>query len=215
MLIKDIMTMNVVTVPSHTSIADVKKIMGAHKIRRLPIVDRGKLMGIVTEKRLEQYTPSKATSLSVWEISYLLGTTPVKEIMEKNVVTVNPEMTVEESIDLSQKKKVGSLVVAQDGQLVGILTTNDVFYKIVNSVLGLGMPGKRVEVTGNKDRKIIIDVVSLANEKNIPVITLHVIDLPYTGGEKKDIVIHLDAEDVSDYMEELRSMGYEAVERTR
>jgi len=73
MYVKDVMTMNVVSIPSNTTVSDAKKIMDAHKIRRLPVVDRGKLVGIVTERRLEAYTPSKATSLSVWEIGYLLG----------------------------------------------------------------------------------------------------------------------------------------------
>ena len=65
MYIKDVMTMNVVSIPSNTTIADTKRIMDAHKIRRLPVVDRGKLVGMVTEHKLEEYTPSKATSLSV------------------------------------------------------------------------------------------------------------------------------------------------------
>jgi acetoin utilization protein AcuB len=80
MYIKDIMTMNVVTIPSNTSIADAKRIMDAHKIRRLPVVDRGKLVGLVTGRRLEQYTPSKSTSLSVWEVSYMLAKQTVKDI---------------------------------------------------------------------------------------------------------------------------------------
>ena len=69
MKVSDIMTTNVVTIPSNTSIADAKRLMAAHRFRRLPVVDRGKLVGIVTEHRLEQVSPSKATSLTVWELS--------------------------------------------------------------------------------------------------------------------------------------------------
>jgi acetoin utilization protein AcuB len=215
MFVKDIMTMNVVTIPSNTSISDAKRIMEAHRIRRLPIVDRGKLVGMVTEHRLEAYTPSKATTLSVWEIGYLLGNTPVKDIMEKNVVTVTPDMTVEEVLALAQEKEVGALPVLEDGRVVGIVTTNDFFYKIANPVLGIGMPGTRVEVIGRGDDKVIENVVTLANRQGIRIITIHVVNIPESPEEKKDIVIHLDTEDTSKFVEELKTKGYEVILRTR
>jgi acetoin utilization protein AcuB len=215
MFVKDIMTMNVVTIPSNTSVSDAKRIMEAHRIRRLPIVDRGKLVGMVTEHRLEAYTPSKATTLSVWEIGYLLGNTPVKDIMEKNVVTVTPDMTVEEVLALAQKKGVGALPVLEDGRVVGIVTTNDFFYKIANPVLGIGLPGTRVEVIGRGDDKVIENVVSLANRQGIRIITIHVLNIPESPEGKKDIVIHLDTEDTSKFVEELKTKGYEVILRTR
>ncbi len=215
MLVKDVMTMNVVNIPSNTSIADAKRIMEAHKIRRLPVVDRGRLVGIVTERRLEQYTPSKATSLSVWEIGYLLGNTPVKDIMEKNVLTVTPDMTVEEALGAAQNQGVGAVPVVEDGRLVGIVTTNDFFYKIANPVLGIGMPGIRVEVIGKGKDTVIEDVVSLANKQGIKIITIHVINIPEGPGEKKDIVIHLDTEDTTTFVEEIKKRGYEVIVRTR
>jgi acetoin utilization protein AcuB len=215
MFVKDVMTMNVINVPSNTSIADAKRIMDAHKIRRLPVVDRGKLVGVVTERRLEQYTPSKATSLSVWEIGYLLGNTPVKDIMEKNVVTVAPDMTVEEALGVAQGHGVGALLVVESGRLLGIVTTNDFFYKIANPVLGIGMPGTRVEVIGKGKDTVIEDVVSLANKKGIRIITIHVINIPEEPGEKKDIVIHLDTEDITAFVEEIKAKGYEVMVRKR
>ena len=72
MKIKDIMTYNVVTIPSNTSIAEAKRIMTVHRITRLPVVDKNKLVGIVTARMIESVSPSKATSLSIWEVSYLL-----------------------------------------------------------------------------------------------------------------------------------------------
>ena len=215
MLVQDVMTMNVINIPSNTSISDAKRIMDAHKIRRLPVVDRGRLVGIITERRLEQYTPSKATSLSVWEIGYLLGNTPVKDIMEVNVVTVTPDMTVEEALGVAQGNGVGALPVVENGRLVGIVTTNDFFYKIANPVLGIGIPGTRVEVIGKGKDTVIEDVVSMANNKGIRIITIHVINMPEEPGEKKDIVIHLDTEDVTGFVEEVKKKGYEVIVRTR
>jgi acetoin utilization protein AcuB len=215
MFVRDIMTMNVVNIPSNTSVSDAKRIMDAHRIRRLPVVDRGKLIGVVTERRLEAYTPSKATTLSVWEIGYLLGNTPVKDIMEKNVVTVTPDMTVEEALAVAQQKKVGALLVLEEGRLVGIVTTNDFFYKIANPVLGIGLPGTRVEVIGKTEDTVIEDVVSLANKEGIRIVTIHVLSIPETQVEKKDIVIHLDTEDTTKIVKELKSKGYEVILRTR
>ena len=80
MYVRDIMTSNVVTISSSTSIADAKRIMEAHRFRRLPVVDKGKLVGIITEHGLEKVSPSKATSLSVWELSYLLDKTTVRKL---------------------------------------------------------------------------------------------------------------------------------------
>jgi len=214
MYVKDIMTMNVVTIPSNTSVSDAKKIMDAHKIRRLPIVDRGKLVGIVTEHRLEAYTPSKATSLSVWEIGYLLGNTTVKEIMEKNPVTVNPEMTIEEALAIAQNRQVGSLLaIEKSGQLVGILTTNDFFYKVVNPTLGIGMPGTRLEVISKTDKPILEDICKATSKKGMKILTLHMISSTEIGG--KDIVVHVDTENVDKLIEELQDKDYEVHVRKR
>jgi len=214
MYVKDIMTMNVVNVPSNTTISDAKKIMDAHKIRRLPIVDRGKLVGIVTEHRLEAYTPSKATSLSVWEIGYLLGNTTVKEIMEKNPVSVAPEMTIEEALATAQDRKVGSLlVIEKNGQLVGIVTTNDFFYKIANPTLGIGMPGTRVEVMSKTDKPILEDISKATSQKGMKILTLHMISSTEIGG--KDIVVQVDTEDVNKMVKELKDKDYEVLVRKR
>ncbi len=214
MYVKDVMTMNVVNIPSNTTISDAKKIMDAHKIRRLPIVDRGKIVGIVTERRLEAYTPSKATSLSVWEIGYLLGNTIVKDIMEKNAVSVTPEMTVEEALATAQERKVGSLlVVEKSGQLVGIVTTNDFFYKIANPTLGIGMPGTRVEVMTKTDKPILEDISKATSQKGMKILTLHMISSTEIGG--KDIVVQVDTEDVSKMVKELKDKDYEVLVRKR
>ena len=213
MYVRDIMTTNVVTIPSSTSIADAKRIMEAHGFRRLPVVDKGKLVGIVTERKLEQVSPSKATSLSVWELSYLLDKTPVKEIMERNVVTVPPDMTAEESLAVAQSNKVGALVVVEDDKVVGISTTNDFFYKIVNPLLGLGEPGARIEVTGGGEGKALEEVISTINKRGLKIATLHILAPP--EATKRDIIVHVDSEDVAQLIAELEGKGYSVKLRQR
>ena len=206
MYVRDIMTTNVVTIPSSTSIADAKRIMGTHRFRRLPVVDKGKLIGIVTERRLEQVSPSKATSLSIWELSYLLDKTSVKEIMEQNVVTVSPDATAEEGVALAQSHRVGALVVVENGQVVGLATTNDFFYKIVNPILGLGLPGSRIEITGGGECKALEEIISTANRLGLEITTLHIERLPEVT--TRNITVHVNSEDVSQFIAELQTKGY-------
>ena len=94
MLVRDIMTMNVVTIPSNTPVLEARKIIETHNIRRLPVVDKGKLVGVVTKNMTRQAAPTEATSLSVWEINYLMAKMTVKQIMKKDPVTVTPGITV-------------------------------------------------------------------------------------------------------------------------
>ena len=183
MLIRDIMTTNVVTIPSSTSIADAKRIMEAHRFQRLPVVDKGKLVGIVTARRLESVSPSKATSLTVWELTYLLNNTQVKDIMEKHVLTITPDTTAEEAVALAQSNKVGTLVVLENNVVVGIVTTNDFFYKIVNPVLGLGNVGTRLEIANAGNAKDLEKIMATVNKLGLQIITLHIEVLPEKSRE--------------------------------
>jgi acetoin utilization protein AcuB len=176
-------------------------------------VDRGRLVGLVTERRLEQYTPSKATSLSVWEVSYILAKQTVKDIMERNVITATPEMTVEEALAVGQDHGVGCLPVVEDGRLVGIVTTNDFFYKVANPTLGIGMPGTRVEVIAKIDKPILEDICKATLQKGMNILTLHMISSTEVGG--KDIVVHVNTEKVDEMVKELEAKGYEVVVRRR
>jgi len=213
MNVRDIMTTNVVTIPSSTSLADAKRIMEAHRFSRLPVVDKGKLVGIVTEHRLESVSPSKATSLTVWELTYLLEKTPVKKIMERDVVTVSPDMSAEESLAVAQGHKVGALVVVEDGRVVGIATTNDFFYKIVNPILGLGEPGSRIEVTGGGNGKALEEIISTVNKLGLEITTIHIEQLP--EAKARDVCVHVNSEDVKKLVSALKAKGYKVSVRQR
>jgi len=213
MYVRDIMTTNVVTIPSNTSLADAKRIMTAHRIRRLPVVDKGKLVGIVTEHRLESVSPSKATSLSVWELSYLLDKTTVKEIMERNVITCSPDTSVEESVAIAQGNRVGALVVIEDGRVVGISSTNDIFYKIVNPILGLGQPGSRIGIAGAGNAKALEEILSVINKLGLEITTVHIEQLP--DAKVKDVCVHVNNGDAKKLVAELKAKGYKVSVRRR
>lgn len=217
MKVRDIMSYNVVTLPSNASIAEAKRIMTAHNVKRVPVVDKGKLVGIITDRSIEHVSPSKATSLSVWELSYLLEKTPIRDIMKKDVVTVSPDMDSEEAVAIAQQHNVGSAVVVDDGNIIGILTTTDFFYKIINPLLGIGMPGTRIEVTDalvkGKGMETMNELFDLVKNLGYRVSTLHVegsLDTP-----ARDVCFHVMEEDVSNLVKGLEEKGYKVRIRNR
>ncbi len=215
MLIRDIMTTKVVTVSSNTSIVQVKKLMLEKKLKRIPVVDNGKLVGLVTVEMIDRVVPQE-TGGNIWELTYNLGSlfrVPVKRIMKRDVVTAHPEMTVEEALALAQSSKVGTLLVTEGSELKGIVTTNDFFYRIVNKVLGVGKPGHRIWVAEGGEGKAMEEIISTINKLNMKIITLHIIEPPRK--KKKDIVVHLDCDDVSPLVDELRKKGHEVELRKR
>jgi acetoin utilization protein AcuB len=212
MFIRDIMTKPVIRIPSHTSVIEAKGILTKNKIRRLPVVDDGELVGIVTKNRLTHSMSSQSSSLDRTKKA-LSPSQEVREIMESKLITVNPDMVIEEAVALAQEKKVGALLVVEEGQLVGIVTTNDFFYKVANPVLGIGESGTRLEVIGKGDQPLMVDVVTIVNQEKIRIINLHVINMPKSEEAKKDLVIHLDTADVSNVEKALRAKGYQTIIR--
>ncbi len=212
MLIKDIMTKKVITVPSNTSIGDAKKILKEHKFRRLPVVDDGKLLGVVTEDRLERVSPSAGAPL-LWQIGYLVSHTTVKDVMGKNVVTIDPEATVEQGVALAQSKKVGALIVVKNDKIVGIATTNDFFYNVLNPVLGIGQTGVRIIVTGGGDGESAEKIIAAINKLGIEIKILWTMAPPRT--KRTDLVIQLAAKNANEVIASLRKLGFSASIRPR
>jgi acetoin utilization protein AcuB len=213
MLVRDVMTSNVVTIPSNTSLAEAKRIMDFHHLRRVPVVDKGKLVGIVSRDALEKSGPSKLTTFSIHEISYLLSKITVKEIMITDLLTVSPDATVEEAVAMGQSRGVGSALVLEDGLLVGIVTTNDFFYKIINPILGIGKPGSRIHVHNCGRAAEVAKVLNAISRLGVEVITMFTI--PHPSTKEPDLTLHLDTDDPSKVMQELKSLGYEVHERAR
>jgi acetoin utilization protein AcuB len=136
MQVKDRMTPNPVTVTDDSSFENALHLMKEKKIRRLPIVTGdGKLAGIVVQKDLFSASPSKATSLSVFEVHYLLSKLKMKDVMTKRVVTVGDDCPIEEAARIMVDYQIGCLPILKDDKLVGIITETDIFKTFVE-ILG-------------------------------------------------------------------------------
>lgn len=146
MLVRERMTANPITIRPETAFDDALSMMRDKKIRRLPVLDKnGKLVGIVVEKDLLYASPSPATSLSVFEVHYLLSKLQVKEIMTRPVISVDEDCPLEEAARIMVDHKIGSLVVMRGDQVVGIITETDIFGTMAE-VLGGRTQGLRVTV---------------------------------------------------------------------
>jgi acetoin utilization protein AcuB len=126
---------------------DTLNMMKREGIRRTPVVDgHGKLVGIVSDKDLLNAGPSDATTLSVWEVNYLLTKIKVQDVMTKDVITVHEDTPIEEAAFIMSSNKIGGLPVMRDGGVVGIITETDLF-KIFLELLGARDPGVRLTAT--------------------------------------------------------------------
>ncbi len=143
MLVGKRMSHPVITISPDTPIIDALNLMKREHIRRLPVVMDGKLVGIVSDKEIMNASPSGATSLSVWELNYLVSKILVKDIMTKEVITVQETDSLEKAARLMADNKIGGLPVMRNDQLVGIITETDLF-KLFIELMGAREKGVRV-----------------------------------------------------------------------
>lgn len=136
--VKDWMTSDVITVTPATTLPDADRLMVGKMIRRLPVVANGRLVGIVTYGDIRNARPSSVNRLNLWELSYLMPHTTMKEIMSRDPITIAPDATIGEAAQLMLKNMISGLPVVDDeGQLVGIITESDIFRLVVRNWQGV------------------------------------------------------------------------------
>lgn len=164
MLIGERMSYPVITVSKDLPINEALSLMRREKIRRLPVLDKGKLVGIITDHDLLNASPSPATSLSIWEMNYLLSKITVKDVMTKKVLTVTEDTPIEEGARIMADNKVGGLPVLRGSEVVGIITETDLF-KILLELMGARERGIRLTVlVDNKPGQLAKIAGAIANE---------------------------------------------------
>jgi acetoin utilization protein AcuB len=206
MRIRDMMTKNPVTVDSETLVMDAQKIMKENNVRRLPVVDKGKLLGIVTKHDILEASPSPATSLSVHELNYLLSKMKVKEIMKKNPVTLTPDTPFEEALKIGQEKKIGSFPVVENGKLVGIATESDIV-RFLSRALGVREEGSRITIEGLGGKLSDLEkIISIVNQHN--TIVLSMISLPRTEKKEWMIVLRLKTSSPDPIVKDFKKAGF-------
>ncbi len=132
--VREWMTSPVISVSPTTSISSAHQIMKENGIRRLPVVEDDRLVGIVTIGDVREASPSDATTLSIWELNYLWAQLTVERVMTRKVLTITPDMCILDAAQIMLDSKVSGLpVVGSNGKLEGILTESDIFRMLVKS----------------------------------------------------------------------------------
>jgi acetoin utilization protein AcuB len=204
MFVRDYMARAPITIEKDTPVFKALSIMKNNKIRHLPVVSKGKLLGIVTEKNLFYLSPSPATSLSIFEINSLMAEITVAEAM-KTVQAVTPDTTLEEAAVLMREHKIGGLPVVEGDALVGLITESDIFDAMVK-LFGYGKPGIRMVIEAKDRVGLIADITKIIKDFDIVIRSIVTID---KDDNKTDIVLRLNVVDPAPLIAALESNGFE------
>ena len=146
MFVSDWMTKKVYTVGPDDYLSDAITLMREKGIKHLPVVKGGRVKGIISDRDIKEYTPSKATTLDIYELHYLLANMKIKELMRTKVTTTESDTPVEEAAMIMLDQNICCLPVVDNGSLVGIISDKDIFHAMVD-ITGVRHGGHRICVT--------------------------------------------------------------------
>ncbi|MEL7656005.1 MAG: CBS domain-containing protein [Bacillota bacterium] len=204
MYVKQFMTSRVFTVSPEDNIADTMALMREKQINRLPVVDKGKLVGIVTDGDLREVSPSPATTLSIFELNYLVGKTPIRDVAVKKVITCTPDTKIEDAALLMREHGIGALPVVENGKLVGIVTESDIFDTFLD-IMGFRSPGQRFVIETKDEVGVMVDLSSIMKEHDVNITSLAVYHLK---DNRVQILARLNGDRVNEVKESLVAKGY-------
>lgn len=187
---------------------EAASLMKKHHFRRLPVVEDGKLVGFFSDRDLMRVSPSPATTLSRYEIRSLLDKINVREIMQKKVLTVQEDATIEEAALIMCNEKVGALpVVSSVGAVVGIITETDIFRTFVD-VMGLQDGKTRLTVEVDDKVGVVNEISGIFMENGLSIDSLVTCKQP---DGRYEIVIRGDIPSVEDIRAKIEAKGYKVI----
>jgi len=206
MLVSEMMTKDVATVTEDASLNKAFQILRDRRHKVLPVAKDGKLVGLLSEKLLAEVKPSQVTSLSVYEISYLMSRTKVRDVMLKleEVYYTSPEALVEEAALALYTHDVGSLpVILDDKTIVGIITQTDIF-KIFIHLMGVNNKGTRLSLDVPNDLGIVAKITNVMTDAAINISNIGNYD---KGNGRHDVVLRVDTLNAEKLTETLKDIG--------
>ena len=202
------MTKNPMTVTADTKVDEVAHLMKKHNFRRLPVVDDGKLVGFLSDSDLMRVAPSPATTLSRYEINSLLAKICVRDIMKKEVISVNVDATIEEAALIMYKNKIGGMpVVSNMGAVVGVITETDIFKTFVD-VMGLADGKTRITLEVTDKIGVVKDIAEIFGQVGVSIDSLITCK---KENNKYEIVIRGDITNIDDIKAKLEAKGYKVI----
>ena len=203
MYVRNSMTANPYTVSPDATVAETLEIMRSKDIRRVPVVKNGKLMGIITERKLLEVSPSPATSLSIFEINYLLSKTKIESIMTKDVISVSSGTLLEEAAIKMREHDVGGLPVVDAGKVVGIITETDIFDSFIE-IMGFKDQGSRIAVEIEDDKPGILARVA-------GIIAGYDVNITHLAIFRNELIIRVNTINVDCILNALGKEGYKVI----
>ncbi|MDQ7092475.1 CBS domain-containing protein [Desulfosporosinus sp. PR] len=204
MYVRQFMTTQVFTVSPEESIADAMALMREKKVDRLPVLEKEKLVGFVTDGDLREVSPSPATTLSIFELNYLVAKTPIREVAIKKVITCHPDMGIEDAALLMREHKIGGLPVLEDNKLVGIITGYDILDAFLD-IMGSRSPGKRVVIERKDEKGILLDIGTIFKKFDTNVASFAFYHL---RENKVQLLARLQGEQLDEVKASLEEKGY-------
>jgi len=208
MFVGNRMTRNLVTIDKDADILKVRNLFAKHDIYQLPVVQNGKLVGIITDRDIRENSPSPASTLSTHELNYLLSEIKVENIMTKKVVTVTPGTTIEAAAKLINEKRVNSLPVVVNDEPVGIITTCDLL-DILLEFVGMDTTSSRVQLTLSSTMGEIAKITRIINDMGLTIMSI-VSAMKKGDPEKRTAVIRVNTDDTKELLRAFEEAGYKA-----
>ena len=211
MYVKDKMTTNLVKINLNASVTEAIETMGEHKLHRIPVVDeKDKLCGLLTATTINKNTPNNSSSLSIYEINYMLNKIKVSDIMIKDVKTIDEDALLEEAAEKMRENNIGCLVVTEKNKVKGIITHNDIFDAFID-YLGYHQKGTRYVIQILEDKVgVLNDISRCFMEKQINISHL-VVDHSERGIE---VVVIANGKDSDKARDILKKNGYDVINTT-
>jgi acetoin utilization protein AcuB len=204
MLVREIMQTRLLTVTPKTTLPEAIKLVSQRRIRHLPVVEDGDLVGIVSDRDLKRAMASPATSLTTHELLYLLDRLTVGEIMTRTLITIGPMFPIEDAARLMVQERIGALPVTDGRALVGIVTETDVLELFVKA-MGAGIPSSRLEVFLGEADGSLAEVVAAIEGAGAPVASIVVLT---SRAGLREAVIRVATIDAGAAVKALESRGY-------
>ena len=207
MYVKSRMTTNPYTIAFDAPITEVIELMREKNLKRIPVVHGDKVVGMLTHGDIQKVSPTKATTLSIYELNYLLAKTKVSDAMTKNVISISPDALLEEAAVMMRENKISSLIVIKDDKLVGIITESDIFDAFID-LLGFRDVGSRITIQAADTPGVLADITDVFRDLDSNI--THIAAYRGTNGYS-DVVIRTNIINTDPLEERLNAHGYKVV----
>ena len=197
------MTTPATTIDADASMKIAVTMLERERIRQLPVVKDGRLVGIVTDRDLRRHAASDATALSVHELNYLLDRIKVRDVMTANPISIPPNQSIEEAAMLLRAHKIGALPVVEDGAVVGIITATDILDFLIE-VLGMRQPGGCIEMIVEDRPGCIHDVGRIIQAHGANMVSVMT---STTKENKRVLIVKVDTIEFDEIAKDLEEVG--------